>query len=240
MNDDRRSGSHRPFKHLSRLIDKESLPLSPGPKVPATAETDDVQDPEYDRDLFNDAMTGVAPIVQDKFSPTDDVAATPVHRQPYQPRCDVVRRLDELVQTGDGFIVADTPEYQEGVGHRVHPIATRYLHGGRFSIQAHIDLHGLSVPEAERAVDDFLREAIRSGKRAVLVVHGRGLSSPRQPILKAKVRDWLTRGTWRKWVMAFASARLCDGGAGASYVLLRQRPLTRQFRKNRRRRERHA
>ncbi|MEN8808278.1 MAG: Smr/MutS family protein [Desulfobacterales bacterium] len=236
MNDKRHTGNFKPFKHLGQLLKMESLPLYSGPKLPASAETDSSEDPAHERVLFNEAMSGVAPIMQDKYSPDDDLAAVLVHKEPCRPQCDVLRKLDELVQSGDGFIVADTPEYHEGVGHRVHPTATRHLHGGRFSIQAHIDLHGLSAPEAERAVDDFLREAIRSGKRAVLVVHGRGLSSPRRPILKAKIRDWLMRGTWRKWVMAFTSARLCDGGAGATYVLLRQRPVTRQFRKKCRRR----
>jgi DNA-nicking Smr family endonuclease len=235
MNDDRRTGSFRPFEHLGRLLNIESLPQYSGPKLSASAGTDDTEDPERERELFNEAMRGVAPIVQNKCSPNDDLAAVLVHNEPRRPHCDVLRRLDELVQSGNGFIVADTPEYHEGVGHRVHQTATRHLHEGRFSIQAHIDLHGLSAPEAERAVDDFLQEAIRSGKRAVLVVHGRGLSSPRRPILKTKVRDWLTCGPWRKWVMAFASARLCDGGAGATYVLLRERPVTRQFRKKRRR-----
>jgi DNA-nicking Smr family endonuclease len=234
MNDDRRTGNFKPFQHLGRLLKMESLPRYPAPKRPSIAETDCAEDPACERDLFDEAMSDVAPIVQDKYSPNDDIAAVSAHKEPCRPQCDVLRKLDELVQSGDGFIVADTPEYHEGVGHRIHPTATRYLHGGRFSIQAHIDLHGLSAPEAERAVDDFLREAIRSGKRAVLVVHGRGLSSPGRPILKTKVRDWLTRGTWRKWVMAFTSARLCDGGAGATYVLLRQRPVTRQFRKKRR------
>ena len=235
MNDNRRTGSFRPFKHLGRLIKIEGLPLYLGPKLPASGEIHDAEDPANERDLFNEAMRDVTPIVQDKYSPEEDLALVLAGKKPCWPGCDVVRRLDELVQSGDGFIVADTPEYHEGVGHRIHPRATRHLHGGRFSIQAHIDLHGLSASEAERAVDDFLREAIRSGKRAVLVVHGRGLSSPRRPILKTKIRDWLTRGTWRKWVMAFTSARLCDGGAGATYVLLRQRPVTRQLRKKRRR-----
>ena len=235
MKDDRRKDSFRPFQHLGRLLKIESLPLYPGPMHPASAETDSSEDPARERDLFNEAMSDVAPIVQDKYSPNDDIVGVLVHKEPCRPQCDVLRQLDKLVKSGDGFNVADTPEYHEGTGHCVHPTATRHLHGGRFSIQAHIDLHGLSASEAERAVDDFLREAIRSGKRAVLVVHGRGLSSPRRPILKTKVRDWLTSGIWRKWVMAFTSARLCDGGAGATYVLLRQRPVTRQFRKKRRR-----
>ncbi|MFO7686913.1 MAG: Smr/MutS family protein [Desulfobacterales bacterium] len=237
MNDDRRSGSHRPFKHLNRILDRDSLPLSTGPKAPAPVEIDDEENAACDAALFNAAMSGVAPIAQDKFSPIEDVSAETGRRQPHQLRCDVLCRLAKLVQTGDGFSVADTPEYQEGVGPRVHPRVSRHLHGGRYAIEAHIDLHGLNAPEAERAVDDFLREAVRSGKRTVLVVHGRGLSSPQQPVLKTKVRDWLIRGAWRKWVMAFASARLCDGGAGATYVLLRQKPLTRQFRKSHRRRD---
>lgn len=234
MNDNRRTGSFKPFKHLGRLLKIESLPLFPGTELLESVETHDAEVPQSERDLFKEAMSGVAPIVQDKYSPDGDLAEVSAPKEPCRTGCDVLRRLDDLVQSGDGFIVADTPEYHEGVGHCVHPRATRHLHGGRFSIQAHIDLHGLSAPEAEQAVDDFLREAIHSGKRAVLVVHGRGLSSPRRPVLKTKVRDWLTRGTWRKWVMAFTSARLCDGGAGATYVLLRQRPVTRQFRKKRR------
>jgi DNA-nicking Smr family endonuclease len=49
--------------------------------------------------------------------------------------------------------------------------------------------------------------------------------------LKTQVIGWLSRGPWRKWVMAYASARSCDGGTGATYVLLRSRPLTRRYRK---------
>jgi len=69
----------------------------------------------------------------------------------------------------------------------------------------------------------------------VMIIHGRGLSSPSEPVLKTRVFQWLQSGPWRKWVMAFASARWCDGGAGATYVLLRKRPLARRHRKKRRR-----
>jgi DNA-nicking Smr family endonuclease len=34
--------------------------------------------------------------------------------------------------------------------------------------------------------------------------------------------------------MAFTSARLCDGGAGATYVLLRKHPATKRFKRGRR------
>lgn len=238
MSDDGHTGNHRPFKHLSRLLDKKSLPVFCGPRPPAPAEAGQSPDPAREQDLFVDAMVGVKPLAQDKFIPgtEPDTPAGPSRKNSCHLQCEGLRRLEKLIESGEGFSVADTPEYQEGVGHRVHPLATRQLHQGRFSIQDHIDLHGLSVSEAQRAVDNFLQKSIRTGKRAVLVVHGRGLSSPGPPVLKTMVRRWLTRGTWRSWVMAFASARLCDGGAGATYVLLRQRPLTRRFRKNHQRR----
>ena len=50
-------------------------------------------------------------------------------------------------------------------------------------------------------------------------------------MLKGKVFDWLTRGSLRAYVMALASARACDGGAGATYVLLRRRPIGKKQRK---------
>jgi DNA-nicking Smr family endonuclease len=142
-----------------------------------------------------------------------------------------LRRLNTLVKTGEGFVVKNTPEYIEGTGHNVHPKISTRLHRGDFSIQAHVDLHGFGVEDARNAFEIFIKDSIATGKRAVLIVHGRGLSSPDRPVLKTKVVEWLTRGPLRKWVIAFSSARSCDGGTGATYVLLRRRPLTKRYRK---------
>jgi len=159
----------------------------------------------------------------------------PVHDIQRNPGDDAehesMKQLSNLVKYGTGFIVSYTSEYIEGTGYCVNPEVARRLHRGKFSIQAHIDLHGLSVKNARHAFGDFLSESIISGKRTVLIIHGRGLSSPAEPILKTKIYQWLTSSPWYKWVIAFTSARLCDGGAGATYILLRQRPLTKRFRK---------
>jgi DNA-nicking Smr family endonuclease len=93
-----------------------------------------------------------------------------------------------------------------------------------------IDLHGLTAEEAHTTFEGFLKKSVMAGKRAVMVIHGRGRSSPSEPIIKNKVVEWLTGGPWRKWVMAFSSARTCDGGAGATYILLRERPVTKRYR----------
>ena len=87
--------------------------------------------------------------------------------------------------------------------------------------------------EARETVNAFLTQSVTAGKRAVLIIHGRGLSSRADPILKSKIYLWLTTSPWHKWVIAFTSARLCDGGAGATYVLLRRKPVTKRLRKRR-------
>ena len=57
----------------------------------------------------------------------------------------------------------------------------------------------------------------------MLLVHGRGLHSKDQvPVLKEALRSWLATARFGRHVLAFATARPADGGAGAIYVLLRQ------------------
>jgi DNA-nicking Smr family endonuclease len=89
--------------------------------------------------------------------------------------------------------------------------------------QSHLDLHGLVTADARQAVDRFLANAHRQGHRCVLIIHGRGLNSvDHTPVLKKHLGQWLSRGTHARLVLAFTSARPCDGGAGAVYVLLRR------------------
>ena len=139
--------------------------------------------------------------------------------------------LEALVQSGLGFVVEQTAEYLEGRQQWVPVELTRRLHGGRFSVQAFLDLHGLRSAEAAAAVDAFLTESLRRGRRVVLIVHGRGLSSPGEPVLKRAVVRWLTSGKWRKWVLAFTSAPKHDGGAGGTYILLGSRPIPKKRRR---------
>jgi DNA-nicking Smr family endonuclease len=144
---------------------------------------------------------------------------------------EILEKLSDLVKYGRGFHVADTPEYIEGTNYQIHPEVAKRLHRGEYSIQAFVDLHGLLADDAKEVFERFLKWAVTTGKTGLLVVHGRGLSSPSEPVLKRKVVEWLTHGPWRKWVAAYASARICDGGAGATYVLLRPRPVSKRLKK---------
>jgi DNA-nicking Smr family endonuclease len=128
--------------------------------------------------------------------------------------------LDESL--GDCIGVESLLETDESLSYRSAGISAdtlRKLRRGFWVVQAELDLHGHRVEEAHEALGLFLREAIQHGQRCVRIVHGKGRGSrDGVPVLKGKVRLWLTR---RTEVIAFCQARPPDGGAGALLVLLK-------------------
>lgn len=86
-------------------------------------------------------------------------------------------------------------------------------------IDASIDLHGMTVREAEDALCSFFAAAERSGCEKVLIVHGKGLHSSSEPVLAGLVRRWLEART-----SAGRSGHpdAANGGNGATWVLLKR------------------
>ena len=148
-------------------------------------------------------------------------ARPPVEIQPQDEEQDALRALAEFMRDGN-FDSQDTGEYIEG---SVHPKGRLYLsdlRSGRFSIQSHLDLHGLNQQDARFVLEEFLLESLRAGFRCVRVIHGRGRHSEKDlAILKENIQRWLCTRRMRRHVIAYTSARRCDGGGGAVYVLLR-------------------
>ncbi len=227
-------GSFQPFKDLDTLLKQNKIVLAPE-RAPAPASNKGQPlSPQQEAMLFAKAMADVTPLSFDRHW------QFPKRSFQYQSCQDMeekqaVEALEQLIKTGQGFVVAHTPEYMEALGPGMGPEIVRRLHQGYYAVQDYVDLHGLRAHEAEQVLHAFIRRALANGKRSVLVIHGRGLTSPHKPVLKHKLYAWLTRGPLRKHVIALASARACDGGAGATYVLLRQRPLTKRMRKAKRR-----
>jgi len=225
-------GLDHPFQALGVLLKGRHLPRHRETEKPDPTPIPSHIDLAYEDRLFRDAMADVTPLFRHSAArPTSANLSNGCRSSSSEP--EVLARLSALVKRGKGFVVSQTPEYMSGTGPAAAPDVARRLHSGQFSIQACIDLHGYTAQEAKEAFDRFMEETTRLGRRTVLVIHGRGLSSPRRPVLKRQVRNWLSSGRWRKWVMAYCSARLCDGGAGATYVLLHSRPLTKKQRKKR-------
>ena len=230
------SGNFRPFKNLQALLEEKAIELKSVsiPKFNESNKLDEEKDDQRpDQIIFEEAMADVKMISRSNCAVTNHTAIkhSNCNNNFEFDEYESLVQLKDLIKYGTGFIVSLTPEYAEGTASNVNPEVARRLHHGHFSIQAHIDLHGLGAKDAHQAFDEFLNKSILAGKRAVLIIHGRGLSSPHEPVLKTKVYQWLTAAPWHKWVIAFTSARLCDGGTGATYVLLRPQPLTKRFRK---------
>ena len=228
MKTSKSTGIFRPFKDLKTLLEIHSRSLQDSDLSTEELAAIPENQPESDVEIFYRAMADVKEISRDNC--VDKNGRPPgLNIRHNDGESEILKALNNLVQKGTGFVVADTPEYMEGRGRDAHPEITRRLHRGDFSVQDYIDLHGLNVADAQSAFGEFMQQNIVAGKRVVLIIHGRGLSSANEPVLKTNVHRWLSSGYWRKWVMAFSSARWCDGGAGSTYVLLRQRPATKQI-----------
>jgi len=87
-----------------------------------------------------------------------------------------------------------TPEYIEGRKSIVSKRIIKALREGRFAIKKTLNLRGMFIEEAKEAFEEFMKSAILNGDRCILIIHGRGLSSKQEPVLKNKVKEWLERG----------------------------------------------
>ncbi len=90
----------------------------------------------------------------------------------------------------------------------------------RLEPQAVLDLHGLSGPEAEQALIEFLQSARRRKLEKVLVIHGKGTHSRGGPVLLGVVRACLEKSPHAG---AFGPAERKHGSSGATWVILRRR-----------------
>jgi len=163
---------------------------------------------------FRDAVRDVRPL-----------GAEPrvIHRERPRPRA-AFRRRDEVAVLEESVrLTAAELEVEAGdeLSFRrggVQDGVMRKLRRGQYRVEAEIDLHGLTLPEARQELRAFLARAIAQRLRCIRIVHGKGLrSGPRGPVLKNAVNLVLRR---TDAVLAFSSARQVDGGTGALYALL--------------------
>ena len=96
------------------------------------------------------------------------------------------------------------------------------LRRGDLPVEQRIQLHGHTAESAKRVFERQIGQALSSGKRCVLVVHGRGLHSPGDPVLRGELPGWITQGALATKVLAFAHAPQRLGGSGATLVWLRR------------------
>jgi DNA-nicking Smr family endonuclease len=100
---------------------------------------------------------------------------------------------------------------------------------GRETIDARLDLHGMTQSQAHTALLSFLHRAQASDVRLALVVTGKGTgkSARETPsergVLRRSVPMWLSQPDFRRFVVSFEEAHPSHGGQGALYLRLRRR-----------------
>jgi DNA-nicking Smr family endonuclease len=212
---------HQPFRVLNQMAVK---PVTPRLIArPAARPADRKAAGPDSAALFQSAMAGVTPLKARARERVEGPLPAVPERPVTHPDAEALAELDDLVNGSAPFDITDGDDYIEGVAVGVDPRLVRRLRAGEFVYQAHLDLHGMTSEQARPRVESFLTQAYQNGKRCVLIIHGRGRNSKDQiPVLKSRLTVWLARGQWARLVLAFTSARACDGGAGALYVLLRR------------------
>jgi DNA-nicking Smr family endonuclease len=214
------SGFNNPFRDLKKTVKlpEKALVTEKPPPSPVQPQGQE----ENEEDLFFRYMQDVTPLKQD-----GRIRITPpppnLQLRTQTEENEALAELYDLVAGRSGFDITDTDEYLEGTATGLDVRLVRKLRSGEFPRQAALDLHGMTSEAAQIEVENFILGAVRMGLRCVLIVHGRGRNSPRQiPVLKDRLKHWLTRAKLGRLVLAFATARPHDGGPGAMYILLRR------------------
>jgi len=212
-----------PFSGLKGV----SVPAAPVSALPVRSAAPPSAVVVDDGELFLQAMDnvkrleGAQPV---KSTSTQAVAPTAV-RKPAEQRLAATERVDtETFTQAIGQLKLDVtftdqiPEDEE-----LKPMGAnriRQLKRGIISVERQLDLHGLTREEALGALPRFLQSAIAHGEKAVLVITGKGMNSPDEPVLQQSVAGWL-RDAGKKLVVEYAPAPREMGGSGAFVVFLR-------------------
>jgi len=207
---------HNPFKSLEKdptvraRVKKGAKPVAktPGQTAVLAEKSED--------DLFRHAFADVEPLNK---GGRDVAPASEPPRTVPEPPPTFARLLEEHIE----FEMDYTHEFITGQVRGLDAKIFRKLKNGEFSMQGHLDLHGMNTDQARVAVIDFLRRSYMEGKRCVLLIPGRGRNSPMgQGVLRQELTNWLTQAPLKRITLAFTTALPKHGGSGAVYLLLRQ------------------
>jgi DNA-nicking Smr family endonuclease len=170
-----------------------------------------------DSELFRSSVGEVTMIKHDRAELVTR-KPPPIPRQRHADELAVIKSISESPFSGMDVETGDELYFKRpGVQQRV----MEKLRRGQFAIEKELDLHGLTVVDAENALKRFLVYCRQNEIRCVRIIHGKGHGSKdKKPVIKNKLNQWLQKNNS---ILAFCSARPVDGGTGAIYVLLRNR-----------------
>jgi DNA-nicking Smr family endonuclease len=108
------------------------------------------------------------------------------------------------------------PSSKEGEEQLERPLHNKKIEAKR-PPDATLDLHGMTQEQAKSALKHFLIQAYHQGWTKVLIIHGKGLHSEREAVLKQLVFRWAESHKGLRLEKAPAQW----GGSGASVLYLK-------------------
>jgi DNA-nicking Smr family endonuclease len=97
------------------------------------------------------------------------------------------------------------------------------LKRGQVAVEARIDLHGMDQRAAFASLMGFVETSSRAGRRALLIITGKGASGEGGGVLRRNAPNWLMASPLAGRILTIQPAHTRHGGEGAFYVLLRRR-----------------
>ena len=110
---------------------------------------------------------------------------------------------------------------KHGTSAGVDKATAKRLTGGKFKIEAKLDLHGRTQDQALSELKYFIRNSYDTNKRGLLIITGKGTSN--DGVLKNQAPRWLNIPDIRSLILMFSYAKPKHGGDGALYILLRKK-----------------
>ena len=121
---------------------------------------------------------------------------------------------------------APAPPPRPHVGTTLDGSWDKRLRSGAVDADRVLDLHGMNLDSAWRAIDRALEHAIGRGERVLLLITGH--HRPGEPPvargrIRAAVHDWLAASRHASDIAAVRGAHRRHGGGGSLYIILRRK-----------------
>ena len=103
----------------------------------------------------------------------------------------------------------------------------RRIKNGKIIIEGTLDLHGLSLREAESRLRLYVGDGLRQKKRLLLIITGKGSNSKpnihgKMLTIKSEIKNWLSDSFYGDKVQYISKALDRHGGEGAYYFFLKK------------------
>lgn len=177
-----------------------------------TKKRDDI--PPEDRDLWAEINKGIKPL---KTKKKLGIAVQDLKRffyKEHHARFQVPKK-PSVCCPPTVSIATDLPTLKD-------PTLPRKIRKRKISVEASLDLHGMTQQQAYQSLIIFINNCQRQHKRCVLIITGKGSSRDSPGILKQQVPLWLGSPPLQQQVISLSDAHIHDGGQGAIYVLIRK------------------